>query len=46
MFVNIIFEEVEDYTPGYPRYTTLLAAYKPYFIVRRSSKLRARVLLK
>lgn len=36
---------VEDYRPGYPRYTALLAAYDPYTICRRFSKLRARLLL-
>ena len=36
---------VEDYSPGYPRYTALLAAYDPYLICRRFSKLRARLLL-
>ncbi|KAI9684131.1 MAG: hypothetical protein M1829_003401 [Trizodia sp. TS-e1964] len=36
---------VEDYRPGYPRFTALLSAYDPYFICRRFSKLRARLLL-
>ena len=35
---------VEDYRPGYPRFTALLSAYEPYFLCRRFSKLRARVL--
>lgn len=35
---------VEDYRPGYPRFTALLSAYKPYFVCRRLNKLRARVL--
>lgn len=36
---------VEDYRPGYPRFTALLAAYDPYVICRRFTKLRARLLL-
>lgn len=36
---------VEDYRPGYPRFTALLSAYDPYFLCRRFSKLRARLLL-
>lgn len=36
---------VEDYRPGYPRFTALLAAYDPYIICRRFTKLRARLLL-
>jgi hypothetical protein len=36
---------VEDYRPGYPRYTALLAAYDPYLVFRRFSKLRTRLLL-
>jgi hypothetical protein len=43
--INTCIRLVEDYRPGYPRYTTLLAAYDPYFICRRFSKLRARMLL-
>ncbi|KAI7781661.1 hypothetical protein LA080_014427 [Diaporthe eres] len=31
--------------PGYPRFTALLAAYDPYVICRRFTKLRARLLL-
>lgn len=36
---------VEDYRPGYPRFTALLSAHEPYFLCRRFSKLRARLLL-
>ena len=36
---------VEDYRLGYPRYTALLSAYDSFFICRRFSKLRARLLL-
>ncbi len=36
---------VEDYRPGYPRFTALLSAYEPYFFCRRFSRLRARLLL-
>ncbi|KAI1104100.1 hypothetical protein F4804DRAFT_308229 [Jackrogersella minutella] len=37
--------KIEDYRAGYPRYTALLSAHKPYFICRRFDKLRARLLL-
>ncbi|KAK0113057.1 hypothetical protein ONS95_014763 [Cadophora gregata] len=37
--------KVEDYRPGYPRFTALLSEYEPYFLCRRFSKLRARLLL-
>ena len=30
---------------GYPRYTALISAYSPYFVFRRFSRLRARLLL-
>jgi hypothetical protein len=36
---------VEDYRAGYPRFTALLAAYDPYVICRRFTRLRARLLL-
>lgn len=36
---------VEDYRPGYPRFTALIATHDLYFISRRFSKLRARLLL-
>jgi len=36
---------VEEYRPGYPQFTALLAAYDPYVICRRFTKLRARLLL-
>ncbi|KAL2156764.1 hypothetical protein VTH82DRAFT_1510 [Thermothelomyces myriococcoides] len=38
-------KKIEDYRPGYPRFTALLAAYEPYVICRRFTKLRARLLL-
>ncbi|KAH7012908.1 hypothetical protein EDB80DRAFT_709107 [Ilyonectria destructans] len=38
--------KIEDFKPGYPRYTALISAYEPYFICRRFDRLRARVLLK
>lgn len=38
--------EVEDcYRPGYPRFTALISAHSPYFLFRRFSQLRARLLL-
>ena len=36
---------VEDYKPGYPRFTALLSSHKPFFIFRRFPRLRARLLL-
>jgi hypothetical protein len=36
---------VEDYLPGYPRYTALLSAHDPFLICRRFTRLRARLLL-
>lgn len=36
---------VEEYREGYPRYTALLSAHKPYFVCRPFNKLRARLLL-
>ncbi|KAK7946894.1 uncharacterized protein PG986_011215, partial [Apiospora aurea] len=36
---------VEDYPPGYPRFTALVSAHGPYFVCRRFNKLRARLLL-
>ncbi|KAI8629553.1 hypothetical protein F5Y19DRAFT_433455 [Xylariaceae sp. FL1651] len=39
-------KKIEDYRPGYPQYTALLAAYDSYFLCRRFNKLRARVLLR
>lgn len=38
-------KKLEDYRAGYPRFTALLSAHKPYFISRHFSKLRARLLL-
>ncbi|KAG8405055.1 hypothetical protein J3459_022263 [Metarhizium acridum] len=36
---------IEDYRPGYPRFTALISAYDGYFLCRRFDKLRARLLL-
>ncbi|KAM5354761.1 hypothetical protein ACJ41O_001408 [Fusarium nematophilum] len=36
---------IEDYKPGYPQYTALIAAHDSFFISRRFGKLRARLLL-
>ncbi|KAI0023063.1 hypothetical protein F4780DRAFT_125743 [Xylariomycetidae sp. FL0641] len=36
---------IDDYRPGYPRFTALLSAYNPWLICRRFDKLRARILL-
>lgn len=36
---------VEDYRPGYPRFTALISAHRPFFLCRRFGKLRARLLL-
>ncbi|KAI0595954.1 hypothetical protein F4775DRAFT_594752 [Biscogniauxia sp. FL1348] len=36
---------IEDYRPGYPRYSALVAAHNSFFICRRFNKLRARLLL-
>ncbi len=36
---------VEEYRAGYPRFTALLAAYDPYVICRRFTRLRSRLLL-
>ncbi|KAJ9139048.1 hypothetical protein NKR19_g7574 [Coniochaeta hoffmannii] len=38
-------QNIEDYRPGYPRFTALLSAYDPYLLCRRFSRLRARILL-
>lgn len=40
---NII--SVEDYRPGYPRYTSLISSHGPFFLFRRFNRLRARLLL-
>ncbi|KAH8765339.1 hypothetical protein F5883DRAFT_556754 [Diaporthe sp. PMI_573] len=37
--------KIEDYRPGYPRFTALLSAYEPYLLCRSFRRLRARVLL-
>ncbi|KAI1204900.1 uncharacterized protein F4807DRAFT_445525 [Annulohypoxylon truncatum] len=37
--------KIEEYRPGYPRYTALLSSYPSWFIFRRFDKLRARLLL-
>ncbi|EMT67868.1 hypothetical protein FOC4_g10000677, partial [Fusarium odoratissimum] len=36
---------VEDFRPGYPRFTALIASHSPFFIFRRFNRLRARLLL-
>ncbi|KAL2840992.1 hypothetical protein BJY01DRAFT_15287 [Aspergillus pseudoustus] len=36
---------IEDYRPGYPRFTALISAHEPFFMCRRFIKLRARILL-
>ncbi|KAH8589516.1 hypothetical protein B0O99DRAFT_664524 [Bisporella sp. PMI_857] len=38
-------KKIEDYRPGYPRFTALISAYEPYFLCRRFNALRARLLL-
>ncbi|CAI7605571.1 unnamed protein product [Penicillium glandicola] len=37
--------KIEDYRPGYPRYSALLSAHNAYFLCRRFDWLRARLLL-
>ncbi|KAK8016715.1 hypothetical protein PG993_014904 [Apiospora rasikravindrae] len=36
---------VEEYRPGYPRFTALISAHEPWFICRRFHRLHARLLL-
>jgi hypothetical protein len=36
---------IEDFRPGYPRFSALLSANPPFFICRRFNRLRARLLL-
>jgi hypothetical protein len=36
---------IEDFRPGYPRFSALLSAHPPFFVCRRFTRLRARVLL-
>jgi hypothetical protein len=36
---------VEDYRPGYPRFTALVSTYDRFFVCRRFDKLRSRLLL-
>ena len=36
---------MDDYRPGYPRFTALLSSHNPYFLCRPFNKIRARVLL-
>ncbi|KAI0133390.1 hypothetical protein F4776DRAFT_133889 [Hypoxylon sp. NC0597] len=38
--------KLDDFKPGYPRFTALLSAYEPYFIFRRFDRLRARIILR
>ncbi|CAH0046003.1 unnamed protein product, partial [Clonostachys solani] len=44
-YARVANHEVEEYREGYPRYTALLSAHKPYFVCRPFNKLRARLLL-
>ncbi|OTA96297.1 hypothetical protein M434DRAFT_27945 [Hypoxylon sp. CO27-5] len=37
---------IDDFKPGYPRFTALLSSYEPYFIFRRFDRLRARIILR
>ncbi|EXA33850.1 hypothetical protein NW761_014338 [Fusarium oxysporum] len=37
--------KIEDFRPGYPRFTALIASHSPFFIFRRFNRLRARLLL-
>lgn len=36
---------IEEYRPGYPQYTTLLASADPFLVCRRFRRLRARLIL-
>lgn len=36
---------VEDFREGYPRFTSLISSHDPFFLLRRFSRLRARLLL-
>jgi len=36
---------IEDFRPGYPRFSALLSAHSSFFVFRRFDRLRARVLL-
>jgi hypothetical protein len=36
---------IEDFRPGYPRFSALLSAHPSFFVCRRFNRLRARVLL-
>ncbi|KAF4961384.1 hypothetical protein FSARC_10200 [Fusarium sarcochroum] len=38
-------DKIENFRPGYPRFTALIAAHSPFFVFRRFSRLRARLLL-
>ncbi|CAF9941261.1 MAG: hypothetical protein HETSPECPRED_003034, partial [Heterodermia speciosa] len=37
--------KIEEYESGYPRFTALLSAHRPWLICRRFDKLRARIVL-
>ncbi|KAL4906197.1 hypothetical protein BDW74DRAFT_151477 [Aspergillus multicolor] len=37
--------KVEDYRPGYPRFTALISEHSPYLLCRSFKRLRARILL-
>ncbi|KAG5657466.1 hypothetical protein KAF25_006030 [Fusarium avenaceum] len=38
-------KKIEDFRPGYPRFTSLVSSHNPFFLFRRFSRLRARLLL-
>ncbi|CEJ93277.1 hypothetical protein VHEMI08877 [[Torrubiella] hemipterigena] len=38
-------QAIEDFRPGYPRFTALISAHNPFLILRRFTQLRARLLL-
>ncbi|KAL4727146.1 hypothetical protein ACLX1H_006047 [Fusarium chlamydosporum] len=37
--------KIEDFRPGYPRFTSLISSHDSFFLFRRFSRLRARLLL-
>ncbi|EKJ68425.1 hypothetical protein FPSE_11433 [Fusarium pseudograminearum CS3096] len=38
-------KKIEDFRPGYPRFTSLISSHDSFFLFRRFSRLRARLLL-
>ncbi|KAM5352923.1 hypothetical protein ACJ41O_005645 [Fusarium nematophilum] len=36
---------IEDFRPGYPRFTALISSHSPFFVFRRFNRIRARLLL-